>query len=341
MRSQGKPEVAPKPSHKSNIADRVYKVLTALLGSSAFLFLFLILGVLLIYSYPSLVYNGLTFFTSSVWNPALSSTVVFVKGFPVFEGASYGIVVFFVGTLITSAIALLIGVPVSLGIATFLSQIAPKRVAAPMSFLVELLAGIPSIIFGLWAFIVLAPILRDHVEPAMAQYLGFIPGFKGPVYSSGLLASGLILSLMIVPIVASISRDAMAQTPVELKEGGKALGMTGWEVSWKIVLPYARSGIIGGTILGLGRALGETMAVAMVSEGANALPHGLYYSINTMAAFIALNLDGSFTDATKMYVYALGELALVLLATTMIVNVGARLIVRRAALKSEGVVSGI
>jgi phosphate transport system permease protein len=326
-----------KPTPKSSAIDRVYKTVTALLSSSAFLFLFMILAVLILYSYPSIIYNGLSFFTSTAWNPQLGSNEIVVHGQTVFQGASYGLLVYFVGTLLTSGLALLIGVPISLGIAIFISQIAPRRLASPASFLVELLAGIPSIIYGLWGFLVLGPTLIHYIEPQMARYLGWLPGFGGPTYSSGFLASGLILSLMVVPIIASISRDAMSQTPVELKEGGKALGMTKWEITWKIVLPFAKTGIVGSAILGLGRALGETMAVAMVSQGATGLPLSLYYPINSMAAFIALNLDGSFTDPTKMYVYALGELALVLLATTMVVNVAARLIVRRAALsKTEG-----
>lgn len=332
-----------KPSSGSNTTDRVYKAVSALLGSSAFLFIFLIVIVLVVYSYPSFVYNGFHFFTSQAWNPALDSTVVTTDGIQHFVGASYGMIVYFVGTLITSFLAILVGVPVSIGIAVFLSQVAPKRISSPISFLVELLAGIPSIVYGLWGFIVLGPLLIHNIEPYMARYLGFIPGFQGPVYSSGLLASGLILSLMIVPIVASISRDAMAQTPRDLKEGGKALGMTNWEITWKIVLPYAKTGIVGSVILGLGRALGETMAVAMVSGGASGLPHTLYYPVNTIAAFLALNFDGAFTDPTNMFVYSLGELALVLLGVTMVVNVGARLLVRRTDISNtEGnVVIGV
>jgi phosphate transport system permease protein len=332
-----------KPSSGSNTTDRVYKLVTALLGSSAFLFLFLIITVLVIYSYRSFVYNGFDFFTSSAWNPALDSTVTVTNGIQHFVGASYGMVPYFVGTLLTSFMAILIGVPVSIGIAIFLSQVAPVRIASPVSFVVELLAGIPSIVYGLWGFIVLGPILIHYIEPEIARYLGFIPGLGGPVYSSGLLASGLILSLMIVPIVASISRDAMAQTPRELKEGGKALGLTNWEITWKVVLPFARTGIIGSVILGLGRALGETMAVAMVSGGASGIPHTLYYPVNTIAAFLALNFDGAFTDPTNMFVYSLGELALVLLAVTMVVNIGARLLVRRGVLSgAEGkVVIGV
>jgi phosphate transport system permease protein len=331
-----------KPRAKSSTSDRIYGIATALLSSSAFVFLFMILAVLLIYSYPSFVVNGFGFFVSTAWNPALSSNIVVVHGFKVFEGASFGMLVMFTGTLITSSLALLIGVPLSLGIAIFLSQIAPKRVAAPISFVVELLAGIPSVIYGLWGFLVLGPVLFTYIEPLMAKYLFFIPGFGGPVYSSGLLASGMILGIMIVPIVAAISRDAMASTPRELKEAGKALGMTNWEITRKIVLPYAKTGIIGSIILGLGRALGETMAVAMVSGGADGLPHGVYYTINSIAAFLALNFDGSFTDPTKMIVYALGELALVLLAVTMVVNVAARLLVRRGLFSSaEHLVVGV
>jgi phosphate transport system permease protein len=313
---------------RSSRIDRIYGTATALLSSSAFLFLFLILGVLIIYSYPSFVVNGLNFFLSSTWNPETANSIIRVHGIEALQGASYGMVVFFFGTLATSTLALLLGVPLSLGIAIFLSQIAPRKIASPISFLVELLAGIPSVIYGLWGFIVLGPILIKYIEPVMATYLGFLPGFAGPVYSSGFLASGIILAIMIVPIIASISRDVMTQTPNDLKEGGRALGLTNWEVTRKIILPYARTGIVGSIILGLGRALGETMAVAMVSNGATFLPKTLYYPINSIAAFLALNFDGAFEDPTRMFVYALGELALVLLAITMTVNVAARLLVR-------------
>jgi phosphate transport system permease protein len=318
-----------KPRAKSGRIDRIYSAATAVLSGSAFLFLFLILGVLIIYSFPSFVVNGLDFFITTTWSVPTNNPIVLVHGFQTLQGASYGMLVFFFGTLITSSLALVLGVPLGLGIAIFLSQIAPHRVASPISFMVELLAGIPSVIYGLWGFIVLGPILLRYIEPAMATYLGFIPGFGGLPYSSGLLASGMILAIMIVPIIASISRDVMSQTPIELKEGGKALGLTNWEVTRKIVLPYAKTGIIGSIILGLGRALGETMAVAMVSNGATFLPKTLYYPINSIAAFLAVNFDGAFEDPSKMFVYSLGELALVLLAVTMAVNVAARLLVRR------------
>ena len=312
---------------RPNKTDRLYSALTALLGSSAFLFLFMILGVLLIYSYPSEVVNGLKFFVTSRWSVP-DTPVIVVNGFKILQGASYGIFISFVGTLITSGMALVIGVPLSLGIAMLLTQYSPKVVATPISFAVELLAGIPSIIYGLWGLLVLRPFLAAYVEPPVASSLGSVSGAFQLRPIPGLLASGLILAIMIVPIVAAISRDAMSQTPRELTDGGKALGLTKWEVTRKIVLPFAKTGIIGSVILGLGRALGETMAVAMVSGGAGYLPTSIFGTINTMAAFLALNF-GDTSDASGFTIYALAELALLLLATTMVVNVVARLLVRR------------
>ena len=324
---------------KAPVSDRIYKYTTALLSGSALLFIFLILVILVQYSYPSIVVNGLQFFTTTIWNPALGSSIVTKDGFSVMQGSSYGLLVYLEGTLVTSAFAILFGVPVSIAVAVFLTQIAPKRVTPPISFLVELLAGIPSVVYGFWGLLVLGPYLLDYVEPFLAAHLGFIPGFHGPVYSYGLLTSGLILALMIVPIVASISRDVMAQTPLELREGAKALGLTDWEVTRKIVLPYAKTGIIGAVILGLGRALGETMAVALVSGAANIPLHSLYSPVNSLAAFMALSLDGAFTDPTTQFVYALVELAVVLLVITMLVNILARALVKQGFIRSaEGVV---
>ena len=317
------------------VVDRGYGAVSALLGSSALLFLFLILVMLAIFSFPSIVVNGAKFFTSVTWNPGISTNLVNIRGFPAMSGASYGMLVFLAGTLISSALALLIGAPLSIGVAIFLTTLAPKRLSASLSFFVELLAGIPSIVFGFWGMIVLGPLLVNTVEPAIAQYLGFIPGFGGPVYGYGLMASGIILALMIVPIIAAISRDAMTQTPVELKEAGMALGMTSWEVTRKIILPYAKTAIIGSLVLGLGRALGETMAVVMVSQSAlNILPQSIYYPINTLSAFMAVTFDSAFTDPSGMEVNALVELALVLFAITTAVNIVARLLVRHGFISS-------
>ena len=316
-------------------ADRVYSFASALLGSSAVLFLFMILVVLVIYSAPSIVVNGLHFLTTIIWNPGISTTLTSIRGFPAMSGASYGMLVFFTGTLVSSGLALLIGAPLSLGVAVFLTTVAPKRLSTPLSFFVELLAGIPSIVFGFWGLIVLGPLLLNYVEPAMATYFGFIPGFGGPVYAYGFLASGVVLALMVVPIVSAISRDAMAQTPTELKEAGMALGMTNWEVTRKVVLPYAKTAIVGSVVLGLGRALGETMAVIMVSQGAlNTMPASVYYPINTLAAFMAVTFDSAFTDPSGMEISALIELALVLFFITTTANIVARLLVRRGFISS-------
>ncbi|MHB8567234.1 MAG: phosphate ABC transporter permease subunit PstC [Nitrososphaerales archaeon] len=317
-----------------NLSDRIYKYVTALLSGSAILFIFAIGFILVKYSYPSIVYNGINFFTSSVWNPRLDANVVVVNGISVLQGSSYGILVFIEGTLISSGLAVLFGVPAGIAIAIFLTQISPRRLAGPISFLVELLAGIPSVVYGFWGLLVLVPYLQYTLEPAMSKYLSFFPLFSGPVYSGGLLASGLILALMIVPIIAALSRDMISQTPIELKEGAKALGLTNWETTRRIVLPYAKSGIFGAVILGLGRALGETMAVALVSGSALYAPHTLFYPINSMAAFMALSLDSAFTDPTNMYVYALVELAVVLLLITVVVNVLARALVRQGFISS-------
>jgi phosphate transport system permease protein len=325
---------------KAPLSDRIYKYFTAALCASALVYIFLILAILFQYGYPSIVVNGLKFFTTTVWNPgALGSNIVTKDGFPVVQGASYGLLVYLEGTLVTSALAILFGVPVSIAIAIFLSQMAPRRFRPPISFLVELLAGIPSVVYGFWGILILGPFLLNSAEPFLRAHLGFIPGFGGYIYSYGLLASGLILALMIVPIVASISRDVMVQAPLELREGAKALGLTDWEVTRKVVLPYAKTGIVGGVILGLGRALGETMAVALVSGGANITIRSVYSPINTLAAFMATSLDGAFVDPTKQNVYALVELAAVLVVLTMLVNILARALVKQGFFKSsEGVV---
>jgi phosphate transport system permease protein len=293
-----------------------------------------------VFAFPSVVINGFHYFTSIIWNPRLNGNVVTVPwfglNFHTLLGSSYGLLVFFVGTVISSSLALLFGVPVALGIAILVSQFLPKRITPTVSFFVELLAGVPSVMFGFWGIFILAPNLLRFENDFLSKYLGFLPGLQGPVYNPGLLNAGIILALMIVPIVASISRDAMVQTPEELKEGARALGLTDWEIAQKIVLPYAKTGIVGSVVLGLSRALGETMAVALVAGGAiNILPKSLYYPIQTMAGFMALQLDAAFEDPSGMFVSALMELALVLSIITILVNVGARLIIKQGFFKES------
>ncbi len=322
----------------ATVSDKLYKYFSAAISASAIVFLIVIAIVLVIYSYPSIVVYGIKFFTTTVWNPALDQQPTMVHGFEVLRGSSFGVLVPLVGTILSSALALIFGVPLSLGIAIFLTQYSPRRLSYLISFVIETMAGIPSVIYGFWGFLVLGPFLLNYLEPLMAKYLSFLPFFKGPVYSYGFLASGMVLAIMIVPIITSISRDALMQTPQELKDAGRAMGLTSWEIVRKIMFPFAKSSIIGAVILGLGRALGETMAVAMVSGTATSLPVSIYSPINSMAAFMALSLDGAQVDPTKMFIYALVEMAALLLIITMIVNVVARILVRHGFITSESFV---
>lgn len=321
---------------KSHPSDRIYGYSTGVISGVIIAVMLIIVVVLLYGSYPSIVVNGLGFFTNTRWRPVPPNPrMVTVNGIQTWSGASYGVLVFAADTLVSSAIALVLAVPASLGIAVFLTQIAPRRLAAPISFMLELLAGIPSVIYGFWGFVVLGPFLLQVIEPFLAQHLSFIPFFApvsttSPIPSSGLLAAGVLLAIMVVPIISSISRDFMARTPIELKDGARALGLTKWEVTRKIVIPSAKTGIIGSMILGLGRALGETMAVVMVAgTSAQALPTSLYFSVNTIASSLALSLGDVISDPTGMPQAALTELAVVLLMITVTVNVIARVVIKQ------------
>ncbi|MBI4429133.1 MAG: phosphate ABC transporter permease subunit PstC [Ignavibacteriales bacterium] len=251
---------------------------------------------------------GLSFLTQSIWDPVQEE---------------YGALPFIYGTLVSSALALIIALPLSLGIAIFLSEITPPWLERPLSFFVELLAGIPSIVYGIWGFFVLVPWIRSDAEPLLSSSLGFIPLFRGAPYGIGMLAAGMILSIMVLPIVSSISRDVLKAVPRAQKEAALALGSTRWEAT-KIALSYSRSGIIGALILGLGRALGETMAVTMVIGNRPTISASLFEPGYTMASVLA----NEFTEATtQTYLSALIEIALVLFVITIIVNSFARLLV--------------
>jgi phosphate transport system permease protein len=318
----------------------ILKRLTATIAAAPIVVIGVTGVALIVWSYPSIVVNGIGFLSTSTWNPHLDGEIIQVNGISTLSGASYGALIFIVGTLLSSGIALLFAVPMGLGIALFLTQVAPRKIAAPISFLVEMLAGIPSVVYGFWGFLVLAPFLLQVVKPLMADRLSFIPFLAGPSdNSSGLLATGIILALMAVPIIASTSRDAMSQAPKSLKEGARALGLTNWEITREIVIPSARTGIIGSIVLGLGRAFGESIAVAMVSGiGVELFPKTLFYPINTIAAFLVLSLSSAPTDPSGMNTAALMELALLLLAITVTVNVIARLLVRRGFGTSETII---
>ena len=320
--------------------DAFYADLTLVVAAGSIVFIIAAVAVLLFNAFPSIVSNGLGFFTGADWNPNLSGNVVTINGIQRLSGSSFGILVFVIDTLAASAIAVFLAVPAGLGVAIFLTETAPQRIAAPISFMVEMLAGIPSVVYGFWGLIVLGPYLFNVAEPYMSQHLSFIPIFSGPLSSPGLLSAGIILAIMIIPIIASISRDMMARTPKESREGGKALGLTRWEVTKKLVLPYAKTGIIGSIVLGLGRALGETMAIAMLAgSGVQVLPKSLYYPFSTIAAYMALNFDSAQVDPSKMSLSAFMELGVVLLGIAVVVNIAARLLIRQGfASSSENVV---
>jgi phosphate transport system permease protein len=262
--------------------------------------------------------NGTDFFFSSDWNPV--------------EG-KYGALVPIYGTLVTALIAMLIAVPISFGIAFFLTEVAPRWMRAPVGTAIELLAGIPSIIYGMWGFFVLMPVMRDHVIPWLNDNLGPLPVigplFQGPPIGAGMLTSGIVLAIMVIPFISSVMREVFLTVPSRLKESAYALGSTRWEVAWDIVLPYTRSAVIGGIFLGLGRALGETMAVAFVIGNNVQFSASLLEPGTTIAALIA----NDFGEAGADYRAALLLLGFVLFLVTFAVLAVARLMLLQLARK--------
>jgi phosphate transport system permease protein len=247
----------------------------------------------------------------------------------------FGALPFIYGTLVTSAIALVIGGPLALGAAISLSELVPSSTRGVLSALVELLAAVPSVVYGLWGIFVLAPLLRQPVEPGLRTGLGFLPIFSGPAYGVGILAGGVILAIMIIPTIAAVSRDVLQAVPDDQREAMLALGATRWEMIVGAVVPYARTGILGGVVLGLGRALGETMAVTMVIGNRPAVSASLFAPGYTLASVIA----NEFTEATSgMHIAALVEIGLVLFGVTIVVNAVARLLMWRM---TRGAVIGV
>jgi phosphate transport system permease protein len=241
---------------------------------------------------------------------------------PVFE--QFGALPFIFGTVVTSAVGLLVAVPLGVGAAIFLAEMAPLRISDALTFVIELLAAVPSVIYGLLAMFTLVPLLRTTVQPFLKKTLGWLPLFQGPMYGVGLLAAGLILAIMIVPFIISISREVLLAVPVEQREAALALGATRWESTWRVVVPYARAGILGSIFLAMARALGETMAVTMVIGNNPKISSSLFAPGYSIAAVIA----NEFTEATSdLYVHALIELGLVLFILTIILNGLARLLI--------------
>jgi phosphate transport system permease protein len=267
-----------------------------------------------------LMSQGLAFFTSAEWNPVENR---------------YGALAPIYGTLVTALIAMLIAVPVSFGIAFFLTEVAPRWLRGPIGTAIELLAGVPSIIYGMWGLFVLVPMMTEYVTPWLNDHLGTLPVigrlFQGPPLGIGILTAGFVLAIMVIPFISSVIREVILTVPTRLKESAYALGSTKWEVSWDIVLPYTRSAVIGGIFLGLGRALGETMAVAFVVGNSVTLSASLLEPGTTIAALIA----NDFGEATETYRSALLLLGFVLFLVTFVVLAIARYMLMQLA-RREG-----
>jgi phosphate transport system permease protein len=299
----------------AQVGDRIYRAAITFFALCIPLLLGLIAIEVAIAAWPSLRRFGFGFLTSSTWNP--------VSG--VF-GAAPAVL----GTLLTSFIALVLATPLALGVAIFLSEFAPRWMRQPIAFLVDLLAAIPSVVYGLWGIFVLVPLLRRYVMPFLADTLGLggTPFFSGPAYGPSILAAGLILAIMVLPYISAVSREVLLAVPRSQREAALALGATRWEMIWGAVLPFAKSGIVGGIILGLGRALGETMAVTMVIGNRHEISSSLFAPGYTMASLIA----NEFTEATgDLHLSALMAVGFVLFVVTLIVNAIARWLVWQTA----------
>lgn len=261
---------------------------------------------------PAIERFGWSFVSTSHWNPVLGE---------------FGALPFIVGTVLTSLIALVLAVPLSVGLAIFLTELAPRWLAGPIAFATELLAAIPSVVYGLWGFFVLVPWLRRGImEPVIAAVGDTIPWLSGPAFGPSILAGGVILAIMVIPFISAVSREVLVAVPRAQREAALALGATRWEMTWQVALPYALPGIIGATILGLGRALGETMAITMVIGNTPDMPGSLFSPGYSMASVLA----NEFAEASgDLYLAALMEIALLLFGITIIVNSMARFLVWR------------
>jgi phosphate transport system permease protein len=252
---------------------------------------------------------GFNFFRTSVWDPIFDQ---------------FGALPFIYGTLVTAGVALGIAVPLGIGAAIFLSELAPARISDTLEFFIDLLAAVPSVIYGLLGVFVVVPLMRQYIQPALKSTLGFLPFFQGPVYGVGFLTAGIVLAIMVIPYIISVSREVLLSVPRDQREAALSLGSTRWESTWKVVVPFARGGIMGSIFLALARALGETMAVTMVIGNAPVISASLFSPGDSIASVIA----NQFTEATgDLYLQSLIELGLVLFLLTFILNGLARLLI--------------
>jgi phosphate transport system permease protein len=293
-----------------NLGDRIFGGTLWILGIMILVIAGLIVLNLALVARPLAKEHSLWgFVTDTIWDPVEDK---------------FGALSFLYGTLVTSAVSIIVAVPVAVGLALFITQFAPPKLGRVLTMPVELLAAIPSVVYGLWGLFVLVPLLRESVEPWLGKYLGWLPLFRGPPIGLGYLASGLILAVMILPTIVAVSVEVMKTTPEANREAALALGATKWEAVMMAVIPYSRAGILGAVLLGLGRALGETMAVTMVIGNSPQISASLFAAGYSLPAVIA----NEFAEATSnVHIGALAGLGLILFATTFILNAGARILV--------------
>ena len=261
---------------------------------------------------------GFDFFVTRVWDPIFDQ---------------FGALPFIYGTLVTAGVALCIAVPLGLGAAIFLAELAPIRISDTLEFFIDLLAAVPSVIYGLLGIFIVVPLMRQHVQPALKETLGFLPIFQGPAYGIGLLTAGIVLAIMVIPYIISVSREVLLSVPRDQREAALALGATRWESTWKVVVPFARGGILGSIFLALARALGETMAVTMVVGNTARINASLFSPGDSIASVIA----AQFKEATgDLYLQSLIELGLVLFLLTFILNGLARLLIVLTSKRGAG-----
>jgi phosphate transport system permease protein len=307
--------IEPRHAARQRLGERLFKGATWL---AAVLVLMLLGGVAIALvegAWPALSHFKLEFLTRQIWNPVTEK---------------FGALAPIYGTLVTSAIAMLVAIPLSFGISIFLTELCPAWLRRPVGTAVELLAAVPSIIFGIWGMFVFAPMLQRTVQPWLIDHVGSLPGigllFQGPPFGIGILTAGLVLAIMVLPFIAAVMRDVFQTVPDVLRESAYGLGATTWEVIWKVVLPYSRTGVVGGIMLGLGRALGETMAVTFVIGNAHRVSSSLLAPGTTISASIA----NEFTEAVgDLYTSSLIALGVLLFLITFVVISIARLMLRR------------
>ncbi|MBM3598625.1 MAG: phosphate ABC transporter permease subunit PstC [Alphaproteobacteria bacterium] len=308
-------------TRRLNFTDSAFRATTLFFAVAVLLVLGGVIAALIDGSLPALRQFGIGFVATEVWNPVTEQ---------------FGAIAPIYGTLITSAIAMLIGVPVSIGIAIFITELCPIWLKRPIGVAIELLAGIPSIIYGIWGLFVFAPIVQGTIQPLLIGTFENVPGlsmlFAGPPYGIGIFTAGLILAIMVLPFITAIARDVFEQVPPMLKEAAYGVGSTTWEVVWHVVIPYTRVGVIGGIMLGLGRALGETMAVTFVIGNA----HRISASVLAPGTTISATIANEFTEAVgDLYTSALVALGLILFLITFAVLAVARLLLLRYERKAE------